>query len=152
MGKSDIVTGLALLVFGVAVFIASMGYPFGSIEQPGSGFFPSLASGILILLSLSVILGPWLKKEKVAMPAFFPTRDAPKRVVITVGFFLGYRLLFPFLGMAPTNFLFFFLTSRLLGHHSWRTSLLFSLLAAVSSYLLFQVWLDIPMPDSIFGL
>jgi len=152
MGKTDVVTGLVLLVTGVAIFIGSMSYPWGNLQEPGPGFLPRLASAILIVLSTFIIIGPLMKKEKVSAHSFFPTRDAPKRVAIAVGAFFAFRLLFPILGLVPTNFVFFLLITRFLGHHSWRASFIFSLLTTTSAYLLFQVWLDIQMPKLFFGL
>lgn len=152
MGKNDIVTGFVLLVIGVAIFIGSMSYHWGSMQEPGPGFLPRLASAILILLSLLIIIGSLMKRGKVSAHNFFPTRDAPKRVAIAVGAFFAFRLSFPILGLVPTNFVFFLLITRFLGHHSWRTSFLFSLLTTTSAYLLFQVWLNIQMPKSFFGL
>jgi hypothetical protein len=152
MGKNDVVTGFVLFVFGVAVFIGSMSYQWGSLQEPGPGFLPRLASAILILLALFIIGGSLMKRGKISAQNFFPTRDAPTRVAIAVGAFFAFRLLFPILGLAPTTFLFFLLITRLLGHHSWGTSFIFSLLTTALSYLLFQVWLDIPMPKSFLGL
>ena len=152
MGKSDAVTGLILFVFGVMIFIGGKSYPFGSIKAPGPGFLPRLASVTLIALSMLIIISSLKKKGEASVRMFFQTRDAPKRVAIAVGAFFAYRLSFPILGFVSTNFIFFLLISRLLGHHGWKASFIFSFLTTVLSYLLFQVWLNIQMPTSIFGL
>ncbi len=141
-----------LFVFGVLVFMGSMSYPFGKIDSPGAGFVPRLASIILIVLSVLIILSSLMKKGEVSTQKFFSTRDAPKRVAIAAGAFFAYRLSFPIFGFVLTNFIFFLLITRLSGYHSWRMSFIFSFLTTVLSYLLFQVWLKIPMPASIFGL
>ena len=148
--KSDVVTGLILSVFGAAVLIVSMRYSFGSLTLPGPGFVPRLASITLIVLSVLIIINSLITKAKVSVHKFFTTREAPKRVVLAAGAFFAYRLTVPFLGFIPTNFIFFLVVTRLLGHHSWKMSLTFSFLTTLLCYLLFQEWLGVPMPTTIF--
>ena len=156
MGKSDFFSGSILLIFGVIIFIGSMGYPFGEIDNPGAGFVPRIASLILIVISLSIIIIAYKKymgrKGGAPYKTFFSTRDAPKRIILACAFLLAYRLSFPILGFMPTNFLFFLFVTRSLGNFRWRISFIFSFLSTLMAYLLFQVFLKIRMPPGILKI
>ncbi|MFC1534000.1 tripartite tricarboxylate transporter TctB family protein [Thermodesulfobacteriota bacterium] len=151
--KNDLVTGLVLLVFAVTIFIGSFKYTFGEIITPGAGFVPRIASMVLILIC-GFIVGKALMGKKRNGPAHQSVwaRGKIKRVAIAAGIFLTFRLSFPLLGFVPTNFLFFLLITRLLGHFSWKRSFIFSCVTTICTYVLFQVWLKIQMPTSIFGI
>lgn len=156
MEKSDFFSGFILLIFGVTIFIGSMSYPFGEIDNPGAGFAPRLASLILIVISVFIIIiayrRSFTRKGNTANRTFFSTRDGPKRIILACTFLLAYRLLFPILGFIPTNFLFFLLVTRSLGDFRWRISFIFSFLSTVMAYLLFQVFLKIQMPAGILKI
>ena len=51
MKHLDLISGVVLLVVGMAVFAKSLSYPVGTFRTPGAGLFPLIAS-ILLLLPL----------------------------------------------------------------------------------------------------
>lgn len=153
MKKRDFFSGFILFIFGIIVFISSMNYPFGVLNMPGAGFIPRIASLILIVISGFIIISSITKKSgDIPKQKFFSVKGAPKRVIIASGAFFAYRLLFPIIGFIPTNFLFFLFITHSLGHHSWKTSFIFSFLTTTFAYILFQVFLKIPMATSILGI
>jgi len=148
----DSVSGAILFFFGLVICLTSLRYPLGSFHSPGAGFFPLLAS--LLLMSLSAVLGiyPFLKKRELRgrKVSFFSGKEAPRRILLAFVALVAYRYLLPILGFGPATFVFFSLVVKRLGHYSWRASLLFSLLAALGAYFLFQVWLKVQMPVGMF--
>lgn len=48
------VVGVCFLLLGSTFFFLSLQYPFGFLTKIGPGFFPSIISGILIVLSVVV--------------------------------------------------------------------------------------------------
>ena len=156
MEKSDFFSGFTLLILGATIFIGSMSYPFGEIDNPGAGFVPRIASLILIIISLFIIIIAYRKsfasKGSTAYRIFFSTRDGPKRIILACAFLLAYRLLFPILGFIPTNFLFFLFVTRSLGNFRWKISFTFSFLSTLMAYLVFHVILKIQMPVGILKI
>ena len=153
MKNLDRVSGIVLLVFGLGIFYKSLTYPIGSFHAPGGGLFPLLASIILIGLSLILTAQAFLKPAaEGSVKPFFPAKETPRRILFGFLALLGFRYLLPVIGFASSTFLFIFFLAKFLGHYSWRVSIFFSLLTAVVSYYLFQVWLKIPMPRSILGI
>lgn len=152
MRNIDRISGIILLIFGFGVLFMSFTYPIGSFRSPGAGLFPLLASIVLIGLSVILTVQTFKKKEGKPFPiSFFPAKEAPKRILFGFLALLGFRYMLPMIGFAFTTFLFLLFLAKYLGHYSWRISLVLSVLTAVISYYLFQVWLKIPMPQSVFG-
>jgi putative tricarboxylic transport membrane protein len=153
MQKNDFISGFVLLIFGIIIFISSMNYPFGKLQSPGAGFIPLIASLILISMS-GIIIVTYLIKKKAEVPKqrFFSTKDGPKRIILALSAFFGYRYFFPIIGFVPTNFLFFLFVTRFLGYFSWKKSFIFSFLTTIFAYILFRILLKIPMPTSILGI
>jgi len=73
-------------------------------------------------------------------------------VLLSFGFLMIFRHLFPLLGFAPSTFIFIFSLARFLSRFGWRTSLFFGGSAAIGAYLLFQILLKIQAPRGIFGI
>ena len=149
--KSDRISGIIIFAIGVAVCVASLSYPIGTLQKPGGGFFPLLASVLLLGLSAVFIFQSFTAKEKERFGAssFFPGKEARQR--ITLGFLalLGYRYLIPLIGFASATAVFIFFLSMFLERYSWKKSIFFSAATALSAYYLFQVVLKISMPVPI---
>lgn len=146
--KYDRVTGVIFLAIGVAVCLTSLTYPVGTLQKPGGGFFPLLASILLLVLSVIFTVQGFAaaKRQEFSSVNFFPNKKAFQRMLCGIGALIAYRYLIPIIGFAPaTVFLIFFL-SRFLEGHSWFKSILFSLATGALAYYLFQVILKIAMP------
>ncbi len=146
MNKIDCISGLFLLVLGIGVFLVSFTYPIGTLRTPGGGFFPLLASILLMALAGVITIQAFMKKQGETTQPFFSGKEALKRVLIGLVTLLGFRYLLPFIGFGFSAFLFVLFLAKYLGHYNWKVSLLFSALTAVAAYYLFQVWLKVPMP------
>lgn len=151
MDKHGVFSSLVLLVTGGIFFVGSFSYPFGELNRPGPGFLPRIAATILIFVSL-LILSDSLRKGHEKDKKLFAKKEDAKLVFLAAASLLAYRLLFPLIGFAPTNFLFFLLVPLTIGGFRWKTSFLFSLVTTVAAYLLFEIILEIQMPIGIFKI
>lgn len=154
MQKFDRLSGFVLFSFGLLVGMKSLTYPLGTLRSPGAGLLPLSASILIMFISGLLVILTFIRKSEneKTKGSFFTAKEAPQRVLL--GFFslVGFRYLFPFLGFAPSAFLFVFFLARCLGHYSWRAAFSLSALTALLSYCLFQVWLNVQMPKGIFGI
>jgi putative tricarboxylic transport membrane protein len=150
----DKIAGIFLFGLGLAVCLKSLTYPLGTLRKPGGGFFPSLASILLMglagLLTLQAFRGG--EADKASRAPFFPEKESPRRILLAFAALLAYRYLLPLIGFAPSTAVFIFLLSRFLGRYGWAMSALFAVITAAVSYFLFEVWLKIPMPRPYFGM
>lgn len=146
--RSDRISGIIIFAIGVAVFGASLSYPVGTLQKPGGGFFPLLASALLLGLSAVFIFQSFSAKENESLGAvsFLPGKEARKRIILGFVALLGYRYLIPVIGFAPATAVFIFILGKFLEGYTWKKSVFFSAATAVSAYYLFQVVLKISMP------
>jgi len=152
--KRDQITGIFLFGLALAVFLKSLTYPLGTLRKPGGGFFPLIASILLMGLAALLTIQAFRGKEtdKVSQAPFFPEKEAPRRILLGFAGLLSYRYLLPVIGFAPSTAAFIFFLSRFLGKYGWVMSAVFAVITAVASYYLFEVWLKIPMPRPYFGM
>jgi cellulose synthase/poly-beta-1,6-N-acetylglucosamine synthase-like glycosyltransferase len=154
MKNLDRISGTILFLLGLGICLKSLTYPIGSFRSPGGGLFPLLASIILMGLSGAMTIQAFLKKgtPESSPASFFSGKEAPKRILLGFTALLAYRYLLPIIGFAPATFVFIFILAKFLGHYSWKVSIFFSVATASVSYFLFQVWLKIPMPQSLLKI
>jgi hypothetical protein len=146
--KSDRISGIIIFAIGLAVCLASLTYPIGTLSKPGGGFFPLLASILLLGLSAVFIFQSFTAKggENFSAVSFFTGKEAPKRILCGFAALLSYRYLIPVIGFAPATAVFIFFLGKFMEGYSWKTSIFFSVATAISAYYLFQVVLKIAMP------
>ena len=151
MKNLDLISGIILLVAGVAVFMQSLSYPIGTFRTPGPGLFPLIASILLIALSAILTVRAVLPKKGAAIaPApFFPEKGAPRRILLGLASMIGFRYLLPVIGFGPSTGIFTLFLVKFLGGYGWKISIFYSAVSAVAFYYLFQVWLQIPMPRAL---
>jgi hypothetical protein len=154
MEKYDKICGSVLFLFALAVFIRSFSFGLGTLTTPESGVFPILAAVPLMILSATIVVNSCLKKGSVEgkYVNFFPAKDTPQRIFLTLLGLVAFRYLFSLIGFAPTAFVFIFFMSRFLSYQKLLVNFVFAGFTAVVSYYLFQIWLNIPMPTGIFGI
>ena len=153
MKSRDLISGIVLFLFGMGVFVIAWSYPLGTFRMPGGGFFPLIAS-ILLMALAGILMGLSFSKKHQQTnrdTPFFPAKEAPIRVVIGFLSLIGYRYLLPVMGFTFATGFFVFILVLFLGNYNWKFSVVFSILTAVIAYYLFQVWLQIPLPVSIFS-
>ena len=138
------ITGLA--VAGAAVYESSK-LPFGNVRGPGPGFLPWWESLTLGLLAL-VLLAQGLTSP----PSAHPAEGA--RVLKVWGLLaaLGaYIFLLESLGYPFCTFLLVLFMLRVVDLERWATALGIALIAAGGSYIVFAIWLKVPLPAGLLA-
>ena len=151
----ELVSSGVLIVLGFVVIVGAARYSFGTLGNPGPGFFPVVLGCLLVILSgtrfLRALMWRFAEGKEKKGVLFFSDLSSAKRVGTIFASLLFLRFAFPFLGLLPGLFIFSFLVMIALEPTKWRKALVFSLIAAVGNYLLFSVWLQIEFPVGIFG-
>ncbi len=130
------------LAFGATALYESSKLPFGTVRSPGPGFFPwwtSLVLGLLalVLLFLSLTPSPSVSREG-------PGRIAKVAALLAV---LGaYTFLLDPLGYPLCTFLLVLFMLRATDPQRWAVALSMAAITAVGSYIVFAIWLSIPLP------
>lgn len=153
MDRDEVIGGTLIFLFGAVTVYFSLRMPIGTFRAAGSGLFP-LGLGILLtglsgtLLIKSCIQAKRSREKTMQAGAARST----KQVVLFMGAIVVATLLFKSLGYPLTAFLLLLALLRILGVRRWAYNLALSLLTATGAYLLFVLWLQIPLPKGFIGL
>ena len=151
MKKSDVGSSIFWLVFSIVVFIESMRIGTGTLEEPGMGFINFGASGLLGILSLTLLLKAILKKEEVKVDSLFAGK-LWERVLFVLIALLTYSELMPLAGYLLSTFLLMCFLFWIVKGQRWFWVLISSFLITITSYFIFSKWLNCQFPEGLFGL
>jgi putative tricarboxylic transport membrane protein len=146
---------MAARIVPLAVFVAAGFYlvqaaalPFGSVERPGAGFYPVIVAAFACVVGLVATARAFLTTPGVA-PTAAPQEtvdpSARDRVVASVLALAGFCLVMPWIGYPLSALAFVAIVLRRLGS-GWAPALAIAVLSAGTSYYLFAVLLDVPLP------
>ena len=149
MTRGDAVAAVALLLFaGLAAFESARLLPFGVVRNPGPGFFPwwvSLTLGTVALVQLGQLLIARGGPEAARAEAGFG------KIVALVALLAVYSLVVETVGYPIATFGLVLFMLRVTEPHRWPLALGIALLAAAGSYVLFAVWLGVPLPAGLLA-
>jgi putative tricarboxylic transport membrane protein len=150
MNKRDLISSVFWMIFGAMFTIGGLKY--GLVQQgiPGPGSFPFIVGLICIGLSLVVFIVAFMQKP-LSFKNFFPQESSLPKLILALMSILGYGFLLKSMGFVLTTFIFLLFSLRLIGRENWVTTLIFSLLVAVISRILFTS-LQVELPKGILGI
>lgn len=155
MKDRDQISGAVILCIGIGILLSVLSfYPIGSGHAPGAGFFPLIISLLIIGLSITLVIQSMLRKKINASLnlTFLLNSESLKRIFLGFVFLVGFRYALPKLGFPPTAFLYLIFNTYFLGHYNWKVCIVFSLVTTILAYIVFQFWLEVPMPHGILGM
>jgi len=152
MCKEDLGSSSVLFLLGAAVAYGSRGLGLGTWAAPGPGFLPFLAGLGLALFATGIFALAIIKKEEVpAAEKFWPRPDSGKMVLSVFISLVVYDLLWTRLGFSLTTFLLLLFLFRSVGKRTWSATLVGAMIASLTSYFLFQVFLKSQLPTGFIG-
>ncbi|MBI4593642.1 MAG: tripartite tricarboxylate transporter TctB family protein [Candidatus Rokubacteria bacterium] len=148
MARRDVVAAAAMLLFAAAATVESARLlPYGVVRNPGPGFFPwwlGLTLGTLSLTRLVHSLLPGRAGHEGA-------GGQVGKVVALLAVLGVYALVLDLIGYPIATFLLVLFMLRVTERHRWPLALGLALLAAGGSYVVFAVWLSVPLPAGPFA-
>lgn len=150
MKTLDWTSSLFWLLVSISVFAESLRIGIGTVQNPGMGFMPFGASGILGILSLVLFFQTALRKEDVPhKPLFAGTMW--RRVLFVLLVLTIYARVMPVLGYLISTVLLMSLLFWVLERGRIGYVFLYSLLATLFTHLVFSKWLNCQFPHGLFG-
>ncbi len=116
----------------------------GRLKHPGPGFLPFGLAIVLILFSLILILNSMPKKGSTPAP-FWPHR-AWLRPLLGVAILILFALAVEWLGFLITTFIFLVIWMGVIERVRWLTIVSVSIGTTAALYLIFGLFLDVPLP------
>lgn len=147
MNRVETAAGGIVLAAGMALLVGALGFPFLLQGIPGPGFLPLIiALGIICTGIALVVAAVW-------RPSHAETAWPPLSGWVRVGFMLAALamsfLLLDALGFLVVTALFMTVMVFCLGERSWLTLATVPVLSAMALYMVFAVWLRVPLPKGI---
>ncbi len=115
----------------------------------GTGFMPVIVGSIFSLLGLGLLFGrPRPEKDS---PVFQIHQEGWQRVGLTFITFFLYILTIPWVGYAIGTIVLLMVLLNIMGNVRWRNGFFFGIVASFSTYVIFKVWLNMPLPAGFLG-
>jgi hypothetical protein len=156
LARRDLRASLALAAVGVAYLAYSARYPMDTLATPGPGIFPRAVGALVAALAtwqaVRAALALKARRSGEAHPPRSETADGPPpdadewKPLLMVAIIVVYLLVVSGLGFLVSTGIVVIACSRLMGTSGWRTPVLLALGTVLCCYVLFEVWLKVPLP------
>ncbi len=146
MKKKERIAAAILAFLGIAAAAMAYEMGFGDFHHPGPGFFPFWLSAILALVSFIYFLTRLGQDSK---RTTLWHRQAWVRPSLAALVMFIYSLAMGWIGFFPATFLLFLVWLIFIEREKWKTVGLVSLLGTFSLYLVFTVFLKVPLPKGV---
>jgi putative tricarboxylic transport membrane protein len=142
MCKHDVGVAALTLGFGAAAAYESAKLPFGTVHSPGQGFFPWWISATIFLLALLLLFQALTSRSSVAPKS--SGRIVKMALLLVV--LAAYTFLLEPLGYMISTFLLVLFMLRAIDTQRWAVALGVAAVTSAGSYVVFAMWLSIPLP------
>ncbi len=146
MVRLDVAVAAMALAFGATAAYESAKLPFGTVHNPGPGFFPWWTSAVIVLLALILLVQTLTSRSRTA-------REGPGRIAKVAALLVvlaAYTFLLDPLGYPFCTFLLVLFMLRATDPQRWAVALSMAAITAVGSHIVFAIWLSVPLPPGPF--
>jgi putative tricarboxylic transport membrane protein len=150
MKRYDQIIGLIWFALGSGMAIEAIHLGLGELHLPGIGFMPFLVGVSLGLFGFILTVLATVKGKRDDSKIW--EGQNWKNVVLPLLALVIYVVLMEPLGFLPTTFLLQFFLLKLTAPKRWFVPMVTSLLIVFFCYLIFSLWLKIPLPKGLFRI
>jgi len=147
----DRLSSLICMVISALICFGSIKLSLGRIQNPGPGFFSFIAGAVLGILSIAVFLRNFRSSAKEERNFFWPDLRRGLKLICACIALILYAIGMNLLGFFFSTILFLGFLLRAIGSQRWSLTIYISILGSALSYVIFQFWLDVPLPKGIWG-
>lgn len=151
MRRADQITAVILLIFSVAVIEGGRRMPPSGTFGPGAGFLPFWLGTVMGILSIILLVNACREPVQASDGSPFPKGRGLVAILETVGALGLFILLLETLGFLLSIALLTAFLLRVVEREGWMISLGVALANAAGLYVVFQVFLGVSLPKTIFG-
>ena len=145
----DFFQGLLWLCIGIAAIFLSSKYSMGTVSGLGPGALPFGLGLIFILLSIILIFRS-LRFKASRQELRLPFGSKWHKVLLIILFFTLVTFLLESLGYLLSIFLLVTVAMLIMEPRRWVSALFLGITSSIASYVLFDVWLKVPLPEGLF--
>ncbi len=147
MVRADRILGMILLFLALVCFIEGIRVWDGA---GGTGFMPALLGAIFALLGPGLLIPrpPSHASDSIS----WPLKAGWQRLGLICLCMALYTLLLPWVGFLPGTALFLTVLVRVMGRVRLGYGLIFGCVVSLISYVVFKVWLNMPLSSGFLGV
>ncbi len=151
MKKQEVISGTVLFLFAAAYLAYNRQYELGALALPGAGVFP-LAIGLFVLImsGLHVVTSLVGGNSAAAGSRRNEPRKSNTKEWLIVALVAIYLALLNTIGFFTMSFLLITVCGKLMGIKEWPRALSLGLGSTIGAYLIFKLWLNVPLPSGLF--
>ena len=149
MNRADTVAGVAFAAVGLFMIVETFKTPYLLEGVPGPAFLPRWIG--IALMGVGAVIAVNAIRARLPLESRVPWPDAVgwRRVALMLGALAVSLLVLEKLGFLLTTTLFVAVVIFGLGVRSWAMLVSVPLIAAIALYVVFAVWLSVPLPKGI---
>ena len=140
--SKDLVAGLLFLAIGIAAILVARAYPFGTAMRMGSGYFPTVLGGILVLFGAFLMARGARSRERTAI-----TWDWKPLACIVLSMVL-FAFLMPRVGLVPALLALFFVSA--FGGREFRVKEVLALTVVMTAFAVLVFVYVLKLPFQLF--
>ena len=149
MNRAETVAGGVIAVVGVLMLVQSMKFAYFLDGVPGPGFLPRWVAAALVCVGLFLTakgIRPGIAPQKAIV---WPDAAVWRRVAVVLGALALALLLLDKLGFVIVVTAFMAVVMYSLSVRSWPMLAAVPILTAIGMYVIFAVWLRVPLPRGV---
>ncbi|ACL20111.1 tripartite tricarboxylate transporter TctB family protein [Desulfitobacterium hafniense] len=151
--NGEIITVIILALMALFIIYNSLQLEYSSNFGPGPGFMPFWI-GMAMLLCCAIIAWNIYKKYfklQAENDEKLFRASQMSRVFLMILLIIVVGILFPMVGAIPVMAVYMVYVLRFMGKHTWKKSILITIGFLAAVYLLFEKFLNVPLPLGIFS-
>ena len=153
MKKADQWSGLVLLIVAGLICWGAILLPYGTIHNPGPGFFPLWLGIIQGAMAIGLMLKTtWQKEGAKALRDLLAEKIRWDKVLFVLIALILYGSLMNILGYLIVTFLLLAFLLRYIEPHPWRLVIGWTLIGSVGSWVVFDLWMKLRLPKGFLGM
>ena len=151
MNKPEAIAGALVVAVGAALLVAASRFPFLLSGIPGPGFLPLFISFGILGAGVVLLINACRASQSPAKSIAWATASGWKRVAQMLLAMAASFWLLDTLGFVAVTVVFMAVMLWALGERSWSIFATVPLLSAIGLYVVFAVWLRVPLPKGIIN-
>jgi putative tricarboxylic transport membrane protein len=146
--RKDLVTSLVWAAIGFYFAFEGTRLKLGTLHSPGSGFLVFWTGLTISALSIALFLGTYFKKGEEGPRILWKNVQWSKSIKLMAALF-AYGLIFKWMGFLLSTFLLFLFLFKGAETRRWRVVVVSAGITAVSSFLIFGVFMEVQLPRGV---
>lgn len=148
----EVLFTLTLTVISFIILMMSFKLGFGSLKEPGPGFFPAFTSLLGLVFGILMIIHYLVSQKGTGSSKAIFEKGEVKRFIAMIVTFCAWLILMPWMGFIIVTFLATLVFAKIMGEKGWLLPILLAIGGSVFIYLLFDVWFYADLPRGFLGI